>query len=440
MEVKNNNYSDTFGKFTDTSAFPRGGNKVKGPIDITSDMWTPISTGAVPEKNQETVNKREKEKQSDKNKKKEENSPSKERKPEKKKPEKKKKAKNQGKKEKNTKQNRKTPISEGRPETEKPPRKKTAGKKKNDGKKQAVRRERLISEEDIRRQEKERRVREKHEVNKNNREYEIQAKQGKSHNEISRKRAEMKIRNRRLRNIAAALVFFIFIGAFVTVYTYTKGAPVKHVVLEGESIYSQQQITAAAGIIPGVNMLSLKEKTINEAVTAALPYIHSVDIKRKLPDTVTVVVTPTIDKYLIVNGSGEICIDEYNKILSLKKHKVQDGKYRIYGFEKQTAAEGAVYEPSDNNKEKFDFVKRIVAFIEKEGVITSATINVTDMNDVRILYKKVMIYLGDCKELEKQLNLAGNVIKQAVTEGKSGYIDLRYSDMAFFNEGTINPD
>ena len=43
-------------------------------------------------------------------------------------------------------------------------------------------------------------------------------------------------------------------------------------------------------------------------------------------------------------------------------------------------------------------------------------------------------------ELENQINLACNVIKDTVSEGQTGYIDMRYSNMAFFNEGTINAD
>ena len=233
----------------------------------------------------------------------------------------------------------------------------------------------------------------------------------------------------------------MFVAAFAGVYIYAKGAPIVNIVVEGDSIYSNTEVSQAAGVGVGVNMFSLKEKTINKNVTAALPYIHSVEIDRDLPDTLIIKVTPTTEKYLIVNDTEYICVDEHMKILSLKKKKLKDGFFRVYGFEQQTVQTGISYEPSEENKEKFELVKDIVQELEKNGVIKSAVINVGDMNDVKVLYNsKVMLYLGSCSQLANQINLACNVIKETVSEGQTGYIDMRYNNMAFFNEGTIYAD
>lgn len=434
---KNRNYSRTFGQFSDSGVFSENGNNIKGPKNITSDMWTPISTGNNSKTSQPAKNERKtggapenaatsvapasEGRQTQKKAKSQQKNQTK------------KKEKSGAEKQKKSRVPKGNPVSQKKTDENKNKNKKPSASELKQKQKKAK------SREEIRRLENEKRARESYEVNRNNRDYEIQSKQGRSHNEISRRRAADKRKKRLIRNIAAALVFFCFIGAFIGVYAYSKGAPAQNIIFEGESVYTNEQISAAAGIVQGINMLSLKEKNINEAVTAALPYIHSVEIRRKLPDTLTITVTPTTEKYLIVNGTGQICVDEYEKILSLKKHKLQEGKFRIYGFEQQDVKEGSFYEPSESNKEKYELVKNIISCIEKEGVIAMGTVNVTNVEDVRILYNKVMIYLGDCKDLEKQISLASDVIKQAVTSDQTGYIDLRYSDMAFFNEGTMTP-
>ena len=422
-ENERQNISETFGRFTESSSIG-GQHNMNGPRNVTSDMWAPISVGRTAEPQSKVrqntdagVQKREEKPVST----------------EKKRPD--------ANKSKAPVKSAQRPAEKGRnsEKNEKKPSKQTDRRKPKGKPVSDVIKKKLLSDERKKDAAKQQRQKQQQELDKNRQEYENQIKEGKSHIEISKKRAEIKRKKRRIRNILTVVIFFVFVAAFVGIYTYAKGAPIANIIIEGDSIYSNKKITQAAGVSVGVNMFSLREKTINDSVAAALPYIHSVEIDRDLPDTLKIKVTPTTEKFLIVNDTEYICVDEYMKILSLKKKKLKDGFFRIYGFEKQTVDVGTEYEPSDANKEKFRLVEDIIRELEKNEVIKSAVINVADMNDVRVLHNsKVMIYLGGCSELENQINLACNVIKDTVSEGQTGYIDMRYSNMAFFNEGTIN--
>ncbi|MBQ8503887.1 MAG: FtsQ-type POTRA domain-containing protein [Clostridia bacterium] len=433
------NISETFGKYTDSSAFgPSGGyNNIREPKNVSSSMWAPISGGTNVHQRRSDAP-QESRNISSNTAQPRANAPISEGRQPAAKPKQNNSSKNvnTGKASgKSTKQKKKAPEKSRTPKGKPVSERNSGGKKVQNGSTPSRKR---AGEKN---QQQAKAIRRQEQLKKNRKDYEAQIKDGKSHNEISRKRAADKSRKRRIRSIISVVVFLIFVCAFVGVYSYSKGAPIANIIIEGESVYKNEEIIESAGLEIGLNMLSLREKAINEQVTLELPYIHSVELSRKLPDTVTLTVTPTKEKYLIVNDTGYICVDEHEKILSVKKKKLKDGSFRVNGFEYQEAEAGTSYEPSQNNKEKFELVKKIIKAIEAKGTIKKAVINVADMSDVKITYNsKVMIYLGDCKNLENQINLACDVLTEAASQGQTGYIDTRYEGRAYFNEGTMKID
>ncbi len=412
MPNKNkSNVSETFGKYSQ-STFKSNGKKTPEPKNITSDMWTPISTGETAAKELEKKASAKKTTAKPKTEAKEASLISEGRKPSQKK----------GKKEKNTsKKKQKSRTPKGKPISEI----NAANADTRASKKQ--------KEADKRRHQQQ--------LSKAERDYNERIKEGKSPSELSKERAALKRKKRIRRNVLTFALFLIFVLAFVGIYTYSKGAPAAVITVEGESVYTSEEIIAAAELEVGVNMFSLREKNINALVTKALPYIHSVEIDRKLPDKLVLNITPTAEKYLIVNSDKYICVDSFDKVISDKKIKLDTGKFRVYGLENQSAEIGSAFVPSEENKGKYELVKSLVAAMENEGVITKAVISVTDRENVKVLYDgKIMIYLGDCSDLEKRIALACKVIETPEVEGKTGYIDMRFGDAAYFREGSTDID
>lgn len=430
MENRNNkNVSETFGKYADNAGFgnTNGYNKVRQPQNISSSMWEPISTGAQPKHKQAEAAEKKK-----------------------KKPE--------------TQKSARAPISEGRPQGKdkkqsNPQKKKSASPetadkrsavKKSPAKKKPSQKSRVpkgkpvtkeMMQEIARNTEKAKDMRHQSELRKSRKDYDEQLRQGKSHNEISKKRAGEKKKKRRIRTVATVLLFLIFVAGFFCAYFYAKGAPVGNIVVEGKSVYKDEKIISAADLEIGLNMYTVSETKINKKVTSELPYIRSVDIKRKLPDTIIVRIEPTKDKYLIAGEKSYICLDENLKVVSGKKRKLTEGSFRILGLEAQEAEIASYYEPNENNKEKFELAQKIVGAIDSKGIMKKAEINLEDLSDVKITYdSRIMIYLGDCKDLENRISLASDVVETAASQGQTGYIDTRYDGIAYFNEGTMKVD
>lgn len=265
-------------------------------------------------------------------------------------------------------------------------------------------------------------------------------RQGFSYDEMrNRKSRETR---RKAKIIAVATVTFVLLVVFfcVGVYVYQNGATVANVNVEGESRYKDKKITETANIYVGINMLSVREKAVNDAVTKALPYIKDVQVDYRFPDTLVLNVTSTEEKLLLMNGTGYICLDADGKVLSLKKKKLTDGRYLVDGLEEQGAVTGESFVPTENNKDRYEKVKEIVSVLEKSGNFIKGTINVADLKDVSVIYdSRINIYLGDCSRLESQLEAAMNVIAQDedIINGQTGYIETRYEGQTTFKPGSM---
>ena len=327
--------------------------------------------------------------------------------------------------------------------TNKPEKKKTQTKEKravgSKSREPKGRDTRSISEreEQLRLQKEKKRARERAKSREKARE---KSRQGVSYDEMRKKKS----RATRLRaKIIACVTVFAAVAVVALglgIYAYQKGAPVVVININGESPYKNERITETAGIYEGINMLSVREKAVNEALTKGLPYIKEVQVDYQFPDTLNLNITSTQERLLISGTNGYICLDRDGKVLSLKKKKLAEGRYLVEGLEEQAAVTGEAFVPSENNKEKYEKAVMIASVLEESGKFTKGVINVADLKDITVVYdSRINIYLGDCSRLEVQLESAVNVIErdEDIINGQTGYIETRFEGQTTFKLGSM---
>lgn len=121
-----------------------------------------------------------------------------------------------------------------------------------------------------------------------------------------------KRRQGRFSFLYKALVFVAICGAIAVALTLF--FKVANISVTGNSRYSASQIVEAGGIKTGDNMFFLNKFKASEQITAALPYVESVQISRQLPDTLVVTVTECTapaaiqqeGKLWLLSGDGKI--------------------------------------------------------------------------------------------------------------------------------------
>lgn len=266
--------------------------------------------------------------------------------------------------------------------------------------------------------------------------YRRRSREGENHDEISRDRNANKRRKMALKNAAPIAAVVAFVLFFMGIYCYNRGALIETIIIEGSSIYTADEIFEAAGVLKGKNMLSLRESKVKKDLTTKLPYIKDVKLERKLPDTVTLTIKSTADKYIISGDTLSLTLDTDGKVVSTMKQPLSEGLYRIDGFEYQDYSEGDTYKPNESNKERYELMQKIVAGFDRSGVVSSAVIELRDTENVRVIYKdRIAVYLGDCKNLEEQIPYASGIIAQVDARGLGGYIDMRFEPAPFMPGG-----
>lgn len=276
---------------------------------------------------------------------------------------------------------------------------------------------------------------------KSSREYNKQRSAGKAGEEITKKRARKKRRSKRFYALLVTGVTLLAATAAVLIYCFAVGSPISEIVVDGESIYSAKEIAASCGVVVGDNIFTVGKQRVSEAVCKALPYIGSVEVKRSYPDKLSLTVTPTADKYLIKTKSGAyICLDEKGKVLSLKKKKVKSGAFRLEGFEGQKVEPGTQYAPCEADERRFEIGKRIAAAFEGS---TLKNVNVIDLSDidaiVAVYDSRYNIFIGNAENLENKIALAASTLRKNAVKNGKGYVDVRFSSMAAFYEGSMEP-
>lgn len=421
MDSNNRNISDTFGKYNNAD----GVREVK---NVSSSMWEPISTGKG-QQTQNTVQHGTAKKNPAQTQSKSGQA----------------KASSQGKKTAQKKKGKaplKNPlISQGKPEEKKKgstqksqPSKPQTAEKPSGEKKQSA--SRTPTGRDMR---EDARLNQKHreELFKSREEYERRTRSGENHDEISRNRNAKKRKKLIVKNAVTAGTVLLFAVVFILIYCYSRGALIETVIIDGSSIYTAEQIQAAAGIQRGKNMLSLREKKVKKEITKKLPYIKDVKMEYDLPDTVILTIKATTDKYVITGQNSWLTLDTDGKIISDKKQKIKNGMFRVDGFDEQSFSQGDTYVPEGDNKERYRLMEKMVALFEKSDVVQTAVIDLKNTEDVIITIDgKIAVYLGDCKNLEEKIPYTSGIIAEVRNTGKSGYVDMRF-DVGYFKPGSM---
>lgn len=424
---KNSNNNRPFGTF-DWSNIPN--ENINKPKDITSDMWTPISAGKPSHSQTSRLNDREGSGQ------KSSGSPRSSRNA----PGEKKRAQSKPRSaapQKKSQPKKKRPAENAaRNESAATRRPSQPQRKSPSGPQQRRPVNRHVTQREQRRLENDRKRYEK-----SSREYNKQRSAGKAGEEITKKRAKKKRRSKRFYALVVTGVTIIVATVAVLIFCFAVGSPISQITVEGKSDYSQQEIMNSCGVIIGDNIFTVSKKRVNDAVCAALPYIGSVEVKRTFPDKLSLTVTATKDKYLIKTKSGAyICLDENEKVLSVKKKKVKSGSYRLDGFEGQDVTTGEQYVPCEEDKQRFEIAKRIVAAIESNSFKKVNVIDLSDIGALRAVYDShYNIFIGSTEDLENKIALAASTLKASAVKNGEGYVDVRFKGMAAFAEGSMQP-
>ena len=230
---------------------------------------------------------------------------------------------------------------------------------------------------------------------------------------------------------------------------------VKVVQVSGADTYSAYAIQQASGIKEGDNLLTFGRARASGLITANLPYINSVRIGIKLPDTVNIEVEEVDVAYSIQSGDGDWwLITSGGKVVKQIPGSTAKNYTKIMGVQVEkpevnheiTAVEAAP-DPSEETKEqkpgvaeppvtvtgamKLKAVLQILRALEDNDIVgDAATVNVENLEKIELWYgQRYQVNLGDASNLDYKIACMVDVILQ-FEDYQTGMLDISFTKKA----------
>lgn len=253
--------------------------------------------------------------------------------------------------------------------------------------------------------------------------------------------------------VVLALVFGMSIFFKVDkIHVSNKGAnqtPVSDVAVEGNALYTAQQIIDASGVRKGDALFGLSKASIASRIMQNLPYIGSVRVGIGLPGSVNIEVEEIQITYAIAaRDETWWLMSAEGKLLE----KIDAGSAAAYTnvigvtLEAPAVASKAVaYEPGPQKNEegetepvtvyasqRLDTALEILQLLEDHGILgQAASVDVTYLDGLKMRYADQFdISLGDTSRLDHKLSMIKGAIDQ-IGEYRTGSLDVSF---------TIRPD
>lgn len=237
-------------------------------------------------------------------------------------------------------------------------------------------------------------------------------------NELIKKR-------RRKRAIKRSIVFsLLLISIMVTLCLKLSYFNVSNIIVSNNNIINAEEIIALSKINKGTNIFYMDLKKI-ETNLLSNPYILKADVKRKLPNTISISVTEREAVFYINAENKKLIIDKYGVVLEERDDVSNMQLTNLQGFDFEAAKVGSII-PCDDDR-KIQFITLITDLISSNtsGIkITSVDLN--DVLNIKVYTGDMCIKLGDSSNLKDKLNLALNIINNNNLKESKGYIDVSF--------------
>lgn len=221
---------------------------------------------------------------------------------------------------------------------------------------------------------------------------------------------------------------------------------VEHVAVAGAEKYTAWDVKEASGIRTGENLLTISRAKISGRIRTALPYVKSIRIGIKLPDTVNIeivemdvvyAVEASDSTWWLMDASGKLvekisasAAKGYTQILGVRLTSPEVGGQAVAEEPEpvQSDEAGQTLPVTVRGSERLDTVVTILQYLEENGVIgQAASLDVTNMKQIELWYEdRYQVLLGDTTRLAYKVQSMKKAIDQQKTY-QTGVLDVSFT-------------
>lgn len=211
---------------------------------------------------------------------------------------------------------------------------------------------------------------------------------------------------------------------------------VREIQVTGSTYYTAEEITAACGVATGDNLLTISRAKVSGNILAELPYVRSVQVTRRLPDTlelsvteyeVTYAVQDTAENWWLITSDGKIT--QQTDAKEAKNH------IQISGFQlaspgagqQLTIAAGEGQEVTTQGQ--LDGMTALLQELEASDLLKQvASVEIPASYELAFWYgSQYYVKLGNKDNLAYKIEYLKEVLKN-LDDYQSGTIDLSFSE------------
>lgn len=231
-------------------------------------------------------------------------------------------------------------------------------------------------------------------------------------------------RRKKKRSVLFAPVSFLLI-CVALVLALCVFFRVSGIEVEGNSLYSPEEIIAASGIEKGDNLFFINQFTAVSRIYAKLPYVEKAAIDRSLPNKLTIVVAESKAIAYLSAEDGIWAIDRGCKLLSKVDSADLDGLIRIDGLTPIAPEAGQQIAPGEAEKPKVNYLSAILHQIDSLGLRENVSyIDISGISNPSFDYLgRFTVKLGNNENLEYKFQCLLSAVA-ALSEGDRGTLDL----------------
>lgn len=201
---------------------------------------------------------------------------------------------------------------------------------------------------------------------------------------------------------------------------------VNQIQVQGNKIYSAQQVSEISGVETGDNLLTMNRAAVAGNIYANLPYVQTVSVGRVLPDTIVIKVVESEIAGLVSSDTGSSWyVNAQGRVLGSSLEDFDGQIVELSGFTLVAPTAGADAVASEGMEERMDAALQVLSQMEGTGLIGMITQIDCEKNfDIRILCAdRFEIRLGGTDALEYKVWCLQEVVDR-LEDHQVGIIDL----------------
>lgn len=242
---------------------------------------------------------------------------------------------------------------------------------------------------------------------------------------MAKKEKERRYRKRR-GGIAYTILAVLLIAASV-VAACTVFFRVEEVTVEGNERYSQEQILSVASVEMGANMILTPGEQIAQRIYRALPYVDHVEVQKRFPTTLKMVITESQPVAVITGAASAWIVDAKGKLLEQADETQAQEYTKVTGLE--------LLEPEQGAQAQLDGLTAMTTALASCGLMEGMTsIDVSSKTEIVMVYDgRLTVKVLNNVDFDRKLKALKQVIAVIGEEGR-GTINMKGQDKIIWSK------